>query len=290
MSVESGFPPVPGLSAEWAPVYLEPLQGSGERIVVAVVGVDSDGRSAAHIAVPPRAWKCLYGNEAHRIIGLAELVVESFEDHAASDASLASWPLPSPSCHLGLIRVGLGGSLAEILAQGVRLTSSMFDPSTIDAVHAAGDVPSSLDVERFVQRIKDITMSRAGDFEARFRQSISVGEGAKRTEIGYIGIQIAANFEVLRPSISALERRRTRAKAKLLDLQALRDQKDLLVGRSSYELMLWVPPGFSKEELARSEQVFLELRDIGDNHDLRVERMASPEAAAERILIAEGIA
>jgi hypothetical protein len=290
MTIEDGFPPVPELTAEWAPVYLEPLQGSGERLVVAVVGIDRSGGAAAQVAAPPRAWKCLYGNDARRIIGLTDLIVDSFEDHAASGGSLGGWIMPSGSCHLGIVRVGLGASLGQILAQGVRLTSSMFDPSVIDAVSAAGDIPSSQDVDRFVQRVKELAIRSASELEHRFRQSISVGEGAKRTEIGYIGIEIAANFEVLRPNVGALERRRTRAKSKLIDLQALRDQKDLLVGRRSYELMLWVPPGFSKEELARSEEVFLELRDIGDNHELRVEKLADPEAAAKRILVAERVA
>jgi hypothetical protein len=294
MEVEEMFPSVPPTTAEWAPVYLEPLHGSGERIVVAVVCVDANNRGASRVAASPRVWKCMYGEQAQRVAGLAALILESFEDHVAAKGTLGQWLLPSQNCSLGPIRLAHGITLEAIVEQGIRLTSSLSTPDELKSAIVEESAETSLvQVERFIQRVKEATLIRASEFEQRFNRTVSVVSGAEPTSIGYIGIEMAANFDVLMPGRHSLPRKRTRAKAKLLDLQALRDQVDLLGGRQSYELLLWVPPEnspqFSDADLKRSEQVFLELEEIADKHQLRVEKMFSAEDAAKRILFVEGV-
>lgn len=238
--------------------------------------------------------KCMYGDQSSQVLGIAELIVESVSDYIAEGGTLAEWLAPVSNCHIGPIRIALGDSLDSIASQGIKLTASLADQFALDAsVQDDTSETSAVQVDRFIQQIKATVRQRTQEFDSRFKRTVSVRPGAEPTEIGYLGARLAANFDILVPGI-ALSRKRTRAKAKLLDLQALKDQVDLLGGRSFYELMLWVPPEaspiYSNSDLNRMESVFLELQEIGDKHDLRVEKMASPEQAAQRIFSAEGIA
>jgi hypothetical protein len=292
MELRHLFPAAPSITAEWAPVYFEPLLGSGERLAVAVICRDSEGRGAAKIAVRSAVLKCMYADQAEHVLGLIELVVESFDDHLLSEGILGEWVPPSTSCYIGPIRVAFGESLDSILAQGIKLTASLAGEVEIDSVTEEEKNDSTLQVERFVQQVKVALKQRVQDSESRFNRTVTVRQGAEPTSIGYLGPRLAANFDVLVPDIS-LTRKRTRAKAKLLDLQALKDQVDLGGGRDSYELLLWVPstssPLYSESAFRRSESVFLELQEIGDKHELRVEKMASPEEAASHIFSVEGV-
>ena len=293
MDLKHMFPSAPAVSAEWAPVYLEPLHGSGERFVVAVVCRDDGGRGVAKLAIRPSVLKCMYGEQAAHVLGLAELAIESFHDHLTGGGNLGTWTPPSKNCQMGVIRVAYGDSLESILNQGIRLTASLADDGSIELpTPDDNNEVSALQVDRFVQQVKATVKQRVQDFETRFNRTVMVRQGAEPTSIGYLGVQIAANFDVLIPGY-ALTRKRTRAKAKLLDLQALKDQVDLAGSRHAYELMLWVPsqssPLYSEADFRRSESVFLELQEIGDKHSLRVEKMTSPEQAAQRIFSAEGI-
>lgn len=293
MDIKSMFPSTPSLQAEWAPLYIEPLHGSGERFVVAVVCCDDTGRGDAKVAVRPTVLKCMYGDQGGQVLGLADLAIESFHDHVFSGGKLGTWLPPSKNCHLGLVRIAYGESLGSILNQGIALTASLASGVSSELA-AEGEEPetSSLHVDRFLQMIKATVRERVAEFESRFNQTVTVRSGAEPTSIGYLGVNLAANFDVLIPG-QALTKRRTRAKAKLLDLQALKDQVDLVGGRTAYELMLWVPstdsPMYSSVDFRRSESIFVELQEIGDKHNLRVEKLSSADDAARRIFSAEGM-
>jgi len=286
------FPATPSLRAEWAPIYIEPLEGSGERFVVAVACRGESG-GAAKLAIRHAVLRCMYAEQGLQVLGLAELIVESLNDHLSAGGSIADWMTPATSCHVGPIRLAFGDSLESILNQGIRLTASLAEQAEVDpqAAEDAGE-SSAIQVDRFIQQVKATVRQRVQEFETRFKRTISVRFGAAPTEIGYLGERLAANFDILVPGV-ALSRKRTRAKAKLLDLQALKDQVDLIGNRNAYELMLWVPPAnapmYSDADMKRSEEVFVELQEIGDKHELRVEKMSSAEQAAARIFSAEGL-
>lgn len=286
------FPNSPSLRAEWAPIYLEPLEGSGERFVVAVA-CRGDSGGAAKVAIRHAVLKCMYGEQGQQVLGLAELVVESLNEHLNSGGSIADWMAPAASCYVGPVRLAFGDSLESVLNQGIRLTASLTEQVEVNlqAADETGE-SSALQVDRFILQVKTTVRERVQDFETRFKRTVSVRLGAQPTEIGYLGERLAANFDVLIPG-TALGHKRTRAKAKLLDLQALKDQVDLVSNRQAYELMLLVPPAnspmYSDSDLRRSDAVFLELQEIGDKHELRVEKMDTPAVAAARILRAEGL-
>jgi hypothetical protein len=121
---------------------------------------------------------------------------------------------------------------------------------------------------------------------------VSIKSGASPTRIGYLGEKIAANFDALIPGTNFTSRRH-RSKSRLVDLQILQDQVDVMYKRASYELILWVPPrnspAYPPKQLEAARAALLELEEFGDKHQLRVVGLDTPDEAADRILKAEEV-
>lgn len=286
------FPPPPALQARWAPLYIEPMHGSGERIVVAIAAVDDRGAFCVHATLTERVLRCMYGDQAETLNGLIDLSLDVLQSYLATGGALESWLPPFRSCHLGKCRSAMGSDLEQVARSGAVLTSSLAaklaDYSVEQSSETAG---TGLDVERWVQQIRERVCAQRPQLDARFNGEILARTGASPTRIGYLGANIAANFDMLIPG-SNLSNRRFRSKSRLLDLQILKDQVDSsLLPRASYELLLWIPekdsPGFSQRQLDAAHGALSELQAFADNHSLTVQSYHRADEAAQRILAAE---
>jgi len=285
------FPTAPDHRAEWAPIYLEPMHGSGERIVVAVVATDSVGAFHVELAVRPRTLRCVFGDRGELVMSLAELVQESMQEHLAMGGNLQTWTPPVRSCFLGPVRKAVGADLAGVALRGASLTAS-FSGKVIEDLAPPPEELSAVapDVERWLQQIKVSVTERSQGLGSRFNAEVRVKPGASATRIGYLGDRIAANFDLLVPGPN-LSTKRVRSKSRLVDLQILKDQVDLFARRSSYELMLWVPdkssPAYTDRQLEATHEALSELEAFGDQHELRVRPLSNAQEAAEHILALE---
>lgn len=286
------FPLEPGHRAVWAPIYLEPMYGSGERIVAAVVALDSIRAHHVELTLRPQTLRCMYGDRGELIMSIAELVQETLQDHLALGGSLESWLPPVHTCFVGPVRNAIGTDLPSIAARAAALTASLSGKGLDDVAQVAEDLSSvAPDVDRWLQQIRNSVRDRSQVLDLRFNAEVRVKQGAAATKIGYLGDRIAANFDLLVPG-PGLSNRRSRSKGRLVDLQILRDQVDMFTHRTSYELMLWVPernsPGFSQKHLEATHEALSELEEFGDKHELRVRALGNADQAAERIVALEG--
>src|SRR5574337_933490 len=117
------IPPQSTLSATWAPVYLDPMPPSGERITVALVAWD--GRD--HLVRPvlsPKVARCMFGNNATAVLGVVDLVCDSLENHLRRAGNLTGWQSPVRSAaFVGTLSEGYADTLIELLIAGHALTS-----------------------------------------------------------------------------------------------------------------------------------------------------------------------
>jgi hypothetical protein len=281
------FPPVPRFSAYWAPIYLEPMLGSGERLTAVVACLSEDGQLGVELAVRARVLKCMYGDHGERVLGMAKLVRDSLQEHLALGGAFDTWLSPSPSCHLGPVRIALGDNVESILTKAAKLTASTSGVE-LDVEEAPETTGAGPDVDTWLEHIRDVVAARNQSLVSRFNCDFKSSPGAMATRIGFLGDRIAANFDALVPG-SNFSGKRSRSKARLLDLLILRDM-DLFV-RQSYELMLWVPqrgsPAFSERAVDHAYGALLELEEFGDKHMLRVQGLHTANQAAERLLKVE---
>ncbi|MEN5290866.1 hypothetical protein [Stenotrophomonas lactitubi] len=285
------FPPVPNVQAMWAPLYIEPMHGSGERIVIATVAVDGSGAFHVHATLSGRVLQCMYGDRAEVLDGLIGLAVDVLQAYLATGGALDSWVPPFRSCHLGSCRTAMGADLEQIARSGAILTSSLAAKLAESSVEQTSEsVGTGLDIDRWVQQIRDRVCAQSPHLDARFNGEVVVRKGAAPTRIGYLGERIAANFDMLIPG-SNLSTRRIRSKSRLVDLQILKDQLDVLAPRTTYELLLWIPdkdsPGYSQRQLDAAHGALSELEAFADEHSLMVRPYSRAEDAAQRILKAE---
>lgn len=288
------FPAAPAHKAQWAPVFLEPMDGSGERIVAAVVALDASGSHHVELTLRRKTLRCMYGDRGDVVLGIAELVQEALQEHLALGGALEAWMPPVRSCFLGPLRHAMGPDLEGIALRGASLCASLSGTGLADVAQAADDLgPATPDVDRWLHQIRTSVREKSELLDPRFNAEVRVKAGASPTRIGYLGDRIAANFDMLVPGPN-LSTKRFRSKARLVDLQILRDQVDMFTQRSSYELMLWVPeknsPGFAQKYLDATHAALSELEEFGDKHDLRVHALHRAEDAADRILTMEAAA
>lgn len=290
--IRAMFPSAPSMSAQWAPIYFEPMHGSGERFVVAVAAQGTDGASLVRPTIERKVLRCMYGAPSEQISGFIELLCESIEEHFAAGGQLAAWEAIAANCSMGAQRVALGNDLDSILSQACRLTASLSKAASLQESTGSDVGAASVEVDYWLQRVKRAVHERMPTLEPRFNSSVRLNAEAPPVRIGYNGAHIVANFDALVPG-RGLADRRQRAKARIVDLQIVRDVDKTIMLRESYELMLWVPnkyePSYDDRQIADARSIFAELEEFGDLHELRVVSLADANAAAERILTAEGL-
>jgi hypothetical protein len=290
----SDFPQLEHGRAQWAPIYLEALPGSGERLTVAVAAQADDGSFSVALAIPPTVIACMYAERAAQVQSYIDTIRDSLRRHLEAGAILSEWAPPfDGTVFLGPVGPATGVELEAVLRGACQLTSSIAVSRAGGSVEmqlvaedeaAYGSAPSTDNWER---EIRKRVVERIPDYDARFNRSIR--GTLTKTRIGYLGTRVAANFAQIAPG-RPFARTRTAGKAKLFDLQLLRDL-DGLAPRPYYELLVSLParpsPGVTAHDVARTREAAAELEQVADEHELRVQIMGSPDAAAERILSAE---
>ena len=122
------FPGAPAVEAQWVPVYLEPVVGSGERLAVAIACIDSRQGYLISKIVPEQVLKCMYGSAGTKISNLVDWVTESLTEHLDQKRNLDGWAHPFDGVIVGQIMRGQGASLQEVASQAAVLVSSLFRP------------------------------------------------------------------------------------------------------------------------------------------------------------------
>lgn len=284
------FPAVPSTSVDWAAVYLEPMNGSGERLCVLTVAKGHDSEWHIERTIGPKAARCMFGASSEMVMGIVSLIEESLEEHLTFGGELVEWPRPVSNCFLGPVRSAYGEALDVVTRQAARLVSSISTESLGMATKDSISEDSLPEIERWVQQIRESVRRRNDALDSYFNGEVRSSNAASPTRIGFLGDKIAANFDVLIPG-SNLSNKRVRSKSRLLDLQILKDQVDLLSRRTSYELMLWLPPEespmFTPKAIDSARSALAELQEFGDRHELRVREVSAPDEVAEVLVAAE---
>ncbi|MCB1767538.1 MAG: hypothetical protein KDJ22_16010, partial [Candidatus Competibacteraceae bacterium] len=208
------FPALPALAFQGAPVYLEPMMGSGEwlTVVVAIVGADGARVTAA---IRPAAVRAMYGAKAENFTGIVALIQESLRDHLEKWRSFSGWQPPLAGARLGEVRSMLADEADGALRQLIVLHASL----------SAVDEPEEEETENdneppggyWWKEIKAAVAAHQPQLATGFNVHIDGRVAGYRFRLGFMNHGLAAHFGLARPDRLSMDGRDL--KAKLWELQ-----------------------------------------------------------------------
>ena len=281
----SEFPAFPDYEADWAPVYMEPIVQSGERLTIAVVARSST-EVAGCLTISDKALRCLYGDAAvgmRRMMGMAlDRAIEY-----ARDGFEGQFSAGIHGVHVGKKRLGLGSSMKHILAQASSLTaslSSVHSASIMEDEVDEGPVAYERDLKQLRSDIQDRVLGILPTLRNRFNLPLHTqAMHGSRGSLFFAGNKMAASLAKIKPS-AQISRHVDGAKSRLWDLHFV---KNKLEGspQSKCTLFIWTPKsldGFDRALIADYEQSLedVQRQSIGSNIEPFVFYGAEEAAAA----------
>jgi len=221
-------------AASWLPVFWEPVEGSGERLMAGVVGWHGDLWQARRV-LRDDVIESLYGEKADGAIKLidralaASLVV-------AERAGLEALRKPMMGLSPGTVRHTSARNFLEIMRQAALLYSSL---TSQDAVEAADEAPNQRAEEgnrRFDAEVRSIVSAIRPDFRDFMNKRAPVADGGLPVKFGFLSPNLAVQFAVLHPVRQSSSM--TTARSKLFELQRVK----LINSVAKSALVMAVPP------------------------------------------------
>lgn len=293
--------------AKWVPMYMEPIAGSGERLLIAVAAVM--GRDIAVKSGQFTKLRCLFGDASAPLEQLCTIAVLAFEEDLRTRGEAALYdhqPLvsdvhvPRPFEALAISAEALAsqwlGSLSSLAGPGALVESDLEAASDAEYVgHAVAPLP---------KQVHDAVALQNPALSRYFRpdlQSLSSRSRTKRTRafdvsIDYTGTRIVANMASLTSRKPTLLTKGL--KQKLWDLDAFRGKRVAagqfaLVDARAHELLLLIPPQVKDQSAAYASQVsemLGALEEQADPLEIRVRSLPSVETIASHIVTNEAVA
>lgn len=281
------------VQGEWAPIYIEPIVGSGERICIGVVAVNG-GASLVVPVVSLERLECIYGKGVDAILLASRVAVEYTREALGKQGAqaLKTWKAPMDGLYIGATVRAEGNTLEEIGRTGVTASASLVE-KLADSEEEGEGRGSGLTTNRLEELIKQRVITVRPVLEQRFRVQRRVRENARPAIIGFIGEKIAANFGMLLPG--RLGPLVDISKAKLWDLAQLREdvrRGDLFSQPlNRFELLVYQPreesPEYSLRQMRGIQEAVVELEAEADKLEIRCRPATSHEEIAETLLQAE---
>ncbi|CNF27340.1 Uncharacterised protein [Yersinia rohdei] len=278
-------PKAPRYSASWAPVYFEPMMGSGEKFTVIIAACGVDGSVRVCSAIRPHVIKAMYGNKHSQFTSLIAVIINSLESHLSKENSFNEWKSPIFGAALGDVSLAQSSDMTGVLRQAIQMTASL---SSLDFFSSEDENDERYSSENtWANQLKSQIISINPSFDPFFNREFKVTGEARAAKIFYLSHKVAVNTDRLIPNNLATHLDRN--KARILDLLSVKDYD--LLDRSTYEFIVYRPqedePTYSKSQFAKLNEALFSIQEIGDKHSIRVVPVTTVHQAASRIIKAE---
>lgn len=288
------FPPRrDAVKGQWAPLFIEPVVGSGERICIGIVAASEMETLLVPVAALDRL-ECLYGKGVDALMLASRVSLDYSRDllSARKEEAFRIWKAPMDGVFIGPPVRSEGNSLEEIARNGMTASSSLVDKLT-DAEGISEEQGTAITSNRLEELVKAKVVAVRPPLAERFRVHRKIRENARPAVIGFIGTRIAANFAMLMPG--KLGSYVNLSKAKLWDLAQLREdvtRGDIFPNTvNRFELLVYRPrtetPEYSLRQMNTLEEAVVELTAEADKVDIRCRSAVTHEEMASTLLEAE---
>jgi hypothetical protein len=261
---------LPTFEAQWWPVQLETVPGSGERLTAAVVVRASGGQMAVRQAISPSTLQTIFGSAGKGMCLIVGETVLEIDRQIKSMVPANLLELPFGNMALGNARDCLARDLNEVFDIAMRL-STAFSMSMFGTAINASDrtnVEARKAFEEWAEKVRLQVI--AAEWQDQFLQSFNVAvslSSTRKLRLGFMHNGYVAQFGVLRPGRSITADVRA-LKVKLFDLDSVR--RDQLFAFTRAELLIgYQAPGDAytrrQQETLRDSWDFVEHEAKGRN-------------------------
>jgi len=284
------FPEPPGYEAKWAPVFIEPIAGSGERLCIGIAAIGDDKQIEATSTLQEDTLDAVFGSHGKAFKKLTDTILQALETHLQAGGTLNNWTPPFEGVEIGTQRPAEAKDIAGILRQGLRrsacLSAWLLDPAAEDKSPEAKDEQE----DRLPTQVRELVIKQHPELSGFFNKELRITPKARANQIYFIGRRLAANLDKLIPTGQSLTGCVNRAKVKMLGLNTLKHIEDDMYYRelSRFEMLLLRPSDsdalYTARQIDALHSALLELSKIADCLNVRLHHNTDPNQLAERLI------
>ena len=294
---------------KWAPIFLSPLIGSPERLIIGVVAANASGIYVERANALFR-FECLYGSAAETAVFAAEVALDDLEaDCEERGIRALTDPRPSFSgISVGKIYEGEATSLADVARTWMTSLSSLYDEGSALASWAEHDVVPVVEEtlpiigdgrsgEKLPTLVLDYVINQRPGFEDFFSSGIQRGWRRRRQAdvnsavVDFAGSRLVANFGTLMPKRRA--RSVDRIKRRMFDLIVARDKESRIAFERAHEMIVHRPSerdlDLTARQVASLSETVVALHEQARVEDITLRSMTNVPAIGDHILRAEAV-
>lgn len=282
--------------AHWAPVYFEPISGSGERLVVAVAVVNKDNFHLEAANALKRLY-CFYGDDAVGAIRAIEIALQMLERDLVVKA-IGALAQPNPGVtgiEIGDIRETEGATLAAIAQRRMEALSSLYkNEQQVERLPTVLEDQEGADKggDRLPFLVCEYVRTQREGFAGYFSRDLREGQlrrskgSSHKVIIDFSGSKLVANFGTLKAG--ALTSSVNLIKRRLWDLKVDRDKDAGSIGYRDHEMIVHKPanddPQMSDRQLANLKEAFEALEEQADQEELRLRALPDVKDIGDHVL------
>ena len=270
MSIKASYSHSEGVPTRWATVLLQPLPGSGERVVVAVAAVSDNGETRCLRTIDPANVKAVFRDEHHYVSALIKFVMDSLGAHLAHAQSLDNWVPPVEGVALGVRQQGKAVDIDDFVRGAASLSTIFYSDPLQPRAAAAKRL-------RWMDAVSAILATQNKRLCAYLDVRVPLGGHDAPATFSFLDSGLAANLVTF--SQGDLRARIEDARASLWSLSLLADAPYIF--RPERKELL---AGTDVEPDARVREAVDEIADEAARRSVLVTQLATPEAVADHIL------
>lgn len=271
------------MQADWRPLFWEPVEGTGERLMAGVL-LQFNNQWTAQRLLRDDVLDSLYGQSASnpkRLIDEALRLLLTIAEAGGWEA-LSGMNESLLGLHPGKMRTTDALSVSDALRHAALLHSSLVHLDSLDDSEDADTSPPEEVNKRFATEVREIVLGSRPDLARNFNSLAQLINGGSPVRFGYFSPSAIMHFSVLHPVRQSASVRY--ARAKLWELARAKD----LSGIANAALITAVPrddePTLGPKQRASLRENRNEIEKEADAVGMRLHAVTSVDAAAQKVL------
>ena len=288
--------------AKWAPVFLSPIMGAPEKLVIGIAAVSANEFHLER-ANALRRLECLYGKAAATAIFAAEVALEELRaDLAIRGIEALSAPKPTFSgISIGTLADGEANSVQEVARSWMISSSSLYDTAQALSIAvearalAAPSEGGAVVTDRLPSLVLNYVAVKRPGLREFFNEDIRDERRRRRHSkahsviIDYAGSHLVANFgtmAVTQPTASV-----DKIKRRIFDLLIDRDTEKRAIAKRRHEMIVQHPdrddPQITERQFDAVEEAIASLSDQAQREEIVLIASTSVSKIGDHILETE---